>query len=466
MSTHGLSSPAGEPYFSLENLWLAADSSRGASAAVKARDWAEEVPPLLDWDGANIFVMVASLLFLAQMATYGAILFTLSVVVYALRHHGAAREAIRKQGFFLLFPAYAMLSTLWSEVPAETLKHSGEFTLTVMAALLIIQVRNRRSMMFAMFAAFALYSVASLAFGNVVKVGTTGATALSGLADSKNAQASVVAVGAIISLAWLFIGLKTRRYGQSILALPILAVEIYSAILAKSAGALAALAVGLFLFLLFAALTRMGRRLRVALVGFGGVSALALAITFLMFTGPIVEALSNWFGKDTTLTGRTYLWARARDLIVEQPILGRGFDAFWQQGNLDAEGLWQFAHIATRTGFNFHNTSYDILVNLGWLGLILFVITLIAGLVRMAAIYVKRPSFLTAFLLAMGASLVVRLPVETMGIYEFSFDTVLLFAILGYAAAASDVSARLDSRAAFAARGNAASLSPAGPYAL
>lgn len=465
MSTHGLSSPAGEPYFSLENLWLAADSP-AAAAAVKLRDRSDDVPPLLDMDGANIFVMVAALLFLAQMATYGALLFTLSVVIYALRHHGSVREVFRNQGFFLLFPAYAMLSTLWSEVPAETFKHSIEFALTVMAALLVVQVRNRRSMMFAMFAAFALYSMASLAFGNMVKVGTTGATAFSGLADSKNAEASTVAVGTIITLAWFFIGLKTRRYGQSVLALPVLAIELYLTVLAKSAGALAALGVGLALFLLLAAMVKMGRRLRVALVGFGGVSALALAITFLVFTGPIVDALSNWFGKDTTLTGRTYLWARARDLVVEQPIVGRGFDAFWQQGNLDAEGLWQFAHISTRTGFNFHNTSYDILVNLGWLGLILFVLTLIAGLVRMAATYVKRPSLLTAFWLAMGASLVVRLPVETMGIYEFSFDTVLLFAIFGYAGAVKKVSAPWAPRAALAAREGAVSLSPAGPYAL
>lgn len=459
MSTHSqLLSPVGEPRCSQEALRLA------DAAIIRAEE--EDVPPLIDLDGANIFVMCVSLLFIAQMATYGALLFSLSVLLYVLRHRDSVGEIFRTQGFLLLFPVYAMLSTLWSEAPAETLKHSGEFALTVMAALLLARARNRRAMMFALFAAFALYSVTSLVFGGMVAVGTSGTTALAGLADSKNEEASTVTVGAIIALAWFFIGIGTRRYFQSILAVPILAAEIYSAVLAKSAGALAALAVGLFVFLLLAALIKAGRRLRAAMVGFGGTTVLASALIFMVFTAPIVDLVSNWFGKDVTLTGRTYLWARAGDLVTEQPILGRGFAAFWQQGNLDAEGLWQFAHISTRTGFNFHNTSYDILVSLGWAGLILFALTLIVGLARMAAVYVKQPSLLAAFWLAMGASLVMRLPVETMGTYEFSFATILLFAIFGYAVKTKDVNERWESRTAWRASAPLAPLSPAGPYAL
>ena len=458
MSTHSqLFSPAGEPHFSLEGLRLPDPIPAGRRR--------EHVPPLIDLDGANIFVMVMSLLFVAQMATYSAVLFTLAVIVYALRHRGSLREVLRVQGFFLLFPAYAVLSTLWSGAPADTLKHSLEFLLTVVAALLVTQARNRRAVMFALFGAFAVYSLASLLFGGMVHVGTTGTVALSGLADSKNEEATTVTTGAIIALAWFFIGLKTRSFLQSGLAAVVLAVEIYSALLAKSAGAMAALGVGIMTFLLLAALIKGGRRLRVAVVGFGGISALTLTMIFLIFTGPIIDAVSSWFGKDVTLTGRTYLWTRARDLIMEHPIFGQGFAAFWQQGNLDAEGLWQFAHIASRSGFNFHNTSYDILVSLGWIGLTLFMLTLIVGMVKMAAAYVRRPSLLAAFWLAMGASMVARLPVETMGTYEFSFATILLFAMFGYAAKAKELNARRESQSAREASGWTASPLPAGSYA-
>ena len=458
MSTHSqLFASAGEPHFSLEGLRL--------REPVPAGRRGEQVPPLVDLDGANIFVMVMSLLFVAQMATYSAVLFTLSVIVYVLRHRGSLREILRAQGFFLLFPAYAILSTLWSVAPVDTFKHALEFLLTVVAALLVVQARNRRAVMFALFSAFAIYSLASLVFGNMVQIGTSGVAAFSGLADSKNEQASTVTTGAIITLAWFFIGLQTRSYIQSAAAMVVLAVEIYSAILAKSAGALAALAVGLLIFVLLAALIKAGRRLRVAVVGFGGVSLLASAMIFLVFTGPIIDAVSSWFGKDVTLTGRTYLWARARDLVMEHPVFGQGFAAFWQQGNLDAEGLWQFAHIASRSGFNFHNTSYDVLVSLGWIGLILFALTLVIGLVKTAAAYVRRPSLLAAFWLAMGASMVARLPVETMGVYEFSFATILLFAMFGYAAKAKELSAQQEMQTAREVSGWAASPLPAGSFA-
>jgi len=433
MSTHRLDSPPGEPYLLLDDLGL-------AGGPVTLRTEEVVVPRLIDRDGVNIFVMMTPLLFLAQMGIYGAVLFTVSVIVYALRHRGSLGEVFRTQNFFLLFPAYAMLSAIWSEAQVDTLKHASEFMLTVVAALLMVQARNRRSLMFALFAAFAVYSLAPLMSGSAVDA--DGTTALASLSANNHAEAGVAATGAIITLAWFFLGFKTRRYFQSLLALPVLAVEIYSVVLARSAEATIAMAAGLIVFFLLAMLSRAGRRLRLVVVGFGGAGALALAVIFMIFTGPIIDFVSIWSGKEITLTGHDYLWARARDLIVEKPILGRGFAGFWQHGNLDAEGLWQFAHITSRTGFNFHNTGYDILVSLGWVGLILFALTLVVGLVKMAAVYVNGPSLLTAFWLALAASIVARLPVETMGIYEFSAATILLFAIFGYAVKAKRVHER------------------------
>jgi len=395
------------------------------------------LPPIIDIDGAIFFAMMVPLLFVGQMGTYSALIFVSSVMAYALRHRGALVETLRSHGFVFLFPAYAVLSTFWSNAPLDTLKHSAEFFLTVVAAMFLIQARNRRAMLFALFSGFFLYAIASLVFGNIVAVGASGDTALSGLSESKNAQASIVVIGAMISLLWFFIGIKTKCYLQSMLAVCALMLDGYELLMAQSAGALAAFGVGVVTFL-----CKAGRRLRIALVGVGGVAALTSAMIFLLFTGPIVDVISNWFGKDVTLTGRTYLWARARDLTAEQPILGRGFAAFWQQGNLDAEGLWQFAGITSRAGFNFHNTSYDILVSMGWVGAFLFGLTLVIGLVRMASFYVRQPSLIGSFWLALGASMLVRMPIETMGTYEFSYDTILLFAMLGYATVEQMINAR------------------------
>src|SRR5699024_2088986 len=51
------------------------------------------------------------------------------------------------------------------------------------------------------------------------------------------------------------------------------------------------------------------------------------------------------FGKDSTLTGRTFLW---RGGIVEgsrHPLLGMGYLAFWTPGHPPAERLWEAFYI-------------------------------------------------------------------------------------------------------------------------
>ncbi|MGH6877174.1 MAG: O-antigen ligase family protein, partial [Rhizomicrobium sp.] len=127
----------------------------------------------------------------------------------------------------------------------------------------------------------------------------------------------------------------------------------------------------------------------------------------------------------------TYLWSRARDLIAEHPLLGSGFGAFWRQGNLDAEGLWQFAGITARTGFNFHNTFYESLVGIGWVGTLILGFTFVVGLARLSGDYAERPRLLVCFWLGLAAYFFIRMPTECIGLNAFYFATVLLYATLG-----------------------------------
>jgi exopolysaccharide production protein ExoQ len=74
------------------------------------------------------------------------------------------------------------------------------------------------------------------------------------------------------------------------------------------------------------------------------------------------------FGKDSTLTGRTYLWEQGWNAVQKSPILGVGYAAYWVQGFAEAERLWNEFYITTRTGFHFHNTYIEALVELGFVG--------------------------------------------------------------------------------------------------
>jgi exopolysaccharide production protein ExoQ len=164
-----------------------------------------------------------------------------------------------------------------------------------------------------------------------------------------------------------------------------------------------------------------------------GFCLLAAALASRALSEALIEIGARFLDKDPTLTGRTYLWQRAADLIAEKPALGKGFHAFWQQGNLDAEGLWQFAVIDNRSGFNFHNTAIEILVHLGWVGLIVCAATLIIAAGFLIARYLTRPTLVTCFWLSMLVYEMVRMPIESIGFNEFYYPTVLLFLALGSA---------------------------------
>jgi O-antigen ligase len=80
--------------------------------------------------------------------------------------------------------------------------------------------------------------------------------------------------------------------------------------------------------------------------------------------GLALEAL----GKERTLTGRSLLWEFAAGLIEAHPLLGNGFDAFWNGGDGSAGRYVQY--VLRQDIMNFHNSYLDITVQLGAAGLL------------------------------------------------------------------------------------------------
>lgn len=418
-----------------------------ASGYVQRKD-ARTSEPLLNLDTAYAFALMASTLFIAPLATFGALFFSLATVSYIIVRPAAARRILADRWVFLLFPICAIATALWSDAPFETLKHGCEFLLTVMAGLMLSAAPNNRAMVLGMFAAFAAFAFVSLAVGEVVTVGNVGhVTAVSGLTASKNDQAASMATGFLVSFLFFAMGLQSRNLLQCLCAGFVGLVQIFGTVMARSAGALAAAGIAFFAFLVFLWLRKASRHTRLTLIGLACTVTLFAGVLFLAFHHDVLQWLSTTFNKDMTLTGRTYLWQRAQEMAAERPLGGRGFAAFWQQGNLDAEGLWQYAHIQNRYGFNFHSTYYDILIGMGWIGLVVFAFTLALGAGRASLSYVRMPSLMACFWLAISVYMIVRMPIETLGTYEFDFATTLLFAMFGFGMRSKRLDARLPPRA-------------------
>lgn len=94
--------------------------------------------------------------------------------------------------------------------------------------------------------------------------------------------------------------------------------------------------------------------------------------------------------KDMTLTGRTEFWPQIVEKINERPVFGYGVAGFWQSWR----GLENPAHgiIIVKSQFvppHSHNGFLDLACDLGWGGLILFVLSFLNNIVK-GVVYLTR----------------------------------------------------------------------------
>ncbi len=122
---------------------------------------------------------------------------------------------------------------------------------------------------------------------------------------------------------------------------------------------------------------------RVAFASMGIFLAIGISLTILITENAeyiIVEKL----GKDMTLTGRTYIWTKVVKSINKRPLFGYGHEGFWQ--------FWRgwdnpaLAIRITEVGSgdmipeHSHCGYLDVGLNLGWLGLAMFLLSLVTAI--------------------------------------------------------------------------------------
>jgi len=128
------------------------------------------------------------------------------------------------------------------------------------------------------------------------------------------------------------------------------------------------------------------------------------------------EKLMSTLGKDPSMSGRTDIWSAAMIEINHRPWFGHGFSAFWTEENPAALNIGNSLHPGFYT-YNAHNGFIDILLDVGWVGLALFMVCL--GLTWLLALkYAYRPSAPEDFW-----PLAVMLLVTSYNIAESSFLT-------------------------------------------
>lgn len=377
------------------------------------------------------FAALAALILDPLFGSLAALVFLLcGLLLLATRPAHSVRSLLRFW-YVLLLPAYCLLSVLWSQYPALSLRYAVQLTLTLSIAIVIANRVAPLTLLRCLFGIYGIGVLGSILFGNV----RDDIGAWIGIFGSKNAFAAVVSGFALASIAMLFDRSAPRIV--RLVALAGLALCPPLLLRAQSAGAVMVLvpaaSVGFGVVL--------SRRMTGAQKTFAGMlmggAAVLLALVVAGYGDRLLAGVLDYAGKDATLTGRTDLWDVGLDLIAENPLLGLGYQAFWVQGNPPAELLWAAFGIPTRMGFNFHNMYISNAVEIGVVGLAIEIVMLYGAWIAALIWALREPRAENAFLASFLTLVICASFGEVQVYFQFSVTSIIATAALVHAVRAN-----------------------------
>jgi exopolysaccharide production protein ExoQ len=336
-------------------------------------------------------------------------LFLMLWLGYAAAWPVHALDTLRRQTVLWLYPGIALLSLLWTVAPSETLRHGLQLCLGTAVAIVVIRSVSKEDFVLAVLCVLLPQMLLGIVLGGW-QYTETGARAATGFFASKNLFAQFVSVMLFASIGVL--GNPGRPMPVRAFALAGVAAAPVLLLAAHSTGALVTAFPCVLTMLILLSLTALPRRYR-PLAIFCYVAVLGLVV-ILVAAAVLTEgdAILGLLGKGSGLNGRDVLWARAQFLISQRPALGVGYQAFWVQGNLDAEGLWRVEHITSRSGFHFHNFFYETAVELGYIGFAIVTAQFLIVASTVIAWGLRAPGGESAFFSALVVFYLLRSPVE------------------------------------------------------
>lgn len=122
-------------------------------------------------------------------------------------------------------------------------------------------------------------------------------------------------------------------------------------------------------------------------------------VVFYYFFDKYIPLIFEYFGKDVyELTGRDIIWSTVINYSLESPYFGKGYGGVWAENGYLNTLIFQYMD-----GFNVysaHNTFLDIFINVGLIGLGLFLIIILIFLYSALQAFIKMKQFvyLTIFI--------------------------------------------------------------------
>lgn len=282
-------------------------------------------------------------------------------------------EWLKKDRLILLLLVLAVLSVSWSEDPATTFKRALALLGTAAASIYLASQYGFKDLIKLLAWSLGLAALASMVVALLVPaygvMSDISPGAWQGIYTHKNILGRVMALGAISFVFLALTSPKHRLIGWSgFLFLLLVVVE------SRSLTALLALLAALLLIPVL-----LASRRRPALIPSLTVALFALATMTVWLTGSS-EDVVNAFGRDATFTGRVDLWQSASTVIGKRPWLGHGYGTGWVGGGDDA--TTDIAQFSEWNAPNAHNGFLNLTLDLGFVGLVLFLVASAVALHR------------------------------------------------------------------------------------
>jgi len=366
---------------------------------------------------------LTSVTYVAYLGSLSALLFLACGLWLILRRPRAALSETRRYFWVQGLVGWCLLSVLWSDYPALTLRSAVQLGLTFAIAVAMATRLSPRRLLLVVFVAISLAVVGSLLFGRVRIDGIW-----FGVFGSKNAFAQTMSIYILAALALLLDPAMPRLWRMAGAAGLVLGVPMLMN--AQSAGALLTTVVVFVLMLGLIAVRRMPPIARLVAGTLGLLVAVLVVLLLAQFQSQLTALLLETTGKDMTLTGRTELWQVALQELARAPLTGQGYRAVWVQGNPLAEEMWARFDIAARSGFHFHNTFLSNAVEIGLIGIAIQIGLFLSAVWLTLRWSLRAPGAASLFFAAFMLRQLILCMVEVVVYAQFDLASILSIAAL------------------------------------
>ncbi|PWJ82396.1 exopolysaccharide production protein ExoQ [Pseudaminobacter salicylatoxidans] len=331
-------------------------------------------------------------------------------------------------GWIVAFAVLACLSVFWSAAPTATARAGVQLLSHVICALIAARTISLHTLCRGAIVGIFVVLLYSFAFGQYNYDPLDGTYSFVGAFSSKNQIGLFASLGIYFAFSGIFI--LRERAAWRLLALVCGAVSAVA--LAKAQSATSVLAIVATLGAVGCLMVVMKFPPSIRKIALVAASIIAVVAVFAATSLGAFDVVLGAFGKDSTLTGRTYLWSQGWEAAAQAPVFGVGYQAYWVQGFSEAERLWAEFYIGSRSGFHFHNTYIEVLVELGAVGLVLIAMLMIRvpfGFISRLASARHDPVSLVAFGIAW--MFLIRSFVEVDVINPYVVGSFLLYYVAG-----------------------------------